>query len=254
MAERLFYRWAELVLRARWPVLMGLIGVLIGTLVLIQNMGLALDNRPEVFAPKNDASHLALEKLREAFGRDDFFIVTIEGDVFTPPFLNKMKKLHQDLEKLVVKDLSSDKKAPPSEHSTIKKVFSLINAQTLKKVEEGTSFTALMNAENLPKDLSEIKKDAFADPQVNGRLISEDGKHTVLFLQTALISEKDSGRVDEALQSLLVQHRSDNFHPMVAGVPTISARPIRATNASARPRTGSRYESSTNATSSARPA
>jgi len=74
------------------------ITVLAGWLLVTK---LAINNSLEVFAPDSPEMD-ALDEYRAAFGRDDLFLILIEGDVFSPTFLANLRKAHTVIEKLQV--------------------------------------------------------------------------------------------------------------------------------------------------------
>jgi predicted RND superfamily exporter protein len=67
---------------------------------LTGRQGLIIDTSVEAFSNPDDPSQLALERYRDQFGRDDHFMVLVEGDVFSLPFLKRLKGLHERLEAL----------------------------------------------------------------------------------------------------------------------------------------------------------
>ena len=62
--------------------------------------GLSVDTSVEAFSNPQDPAQLSLERYRDQFGRDDHFIVLVEGQVFSLPFLQQLQKLHKELEGL----------------------------------------------------------------------------------------------------------------------------------------------------------
>ena len=61
---------------------------------------LRMETSIEIMDVRGSPSEVRLEEFRDLFGRDDYFLVMVEGDVFTMPFLDKLKKLHLELEKI----------------------------------------------------------------------------------------------------------------------------------------------------------
>lgn len=96
-AESLFFRrWAEFVLRFRWPLLV-LTLLITGGFAFLAATRLKLDNSVEAFASSNSNARELLEEFRDEFGKDSFFIIMAKGDVFTPDYLKRLKKLHDEL-------------------------------------------------------------------------------------------------------------------------------------------------------------
>jgi predicted RND superfamily exporter protein len=58
---------------------------------------LRVDTSVEAFLAGDSEAFRALDDLRDDFGRDEIFLVLVEGDVFTLPFLERLKKLHDEI-------------------------------------------------------------------------------------------------------------------------------------------------------------
>ncbi len=94
-----FRRWAELVLRFRWSLLaLTLIGT--GVFTFFTFTQLKLDNSIDAFVSGNSNARQLLDEFQDEFGKDAFFLVMAKGDVFTPDYLARLKKLHEELEAL----------------------------------------------------------------------------------------------------------------------------------------------------------
>src|SRR5688572_21102707 len=61
---------------------------------------LRLETSMEIMQVSGSPAQVRLDEFRDYFGRDDYFLVLIEGDVFTMPFLEKLKNVHAELEKI----------------------------------------------------------------------------------------------------------------------------------------------------------
>ncbi len=58
---------------------------------------LRMDMTVESFLDSDSPALKSLEEYRDTFGRDDAFLVMVEGDVFSIPFLTKLRALHDEL-------------------------------------------------------------------------------------------------------------------------------------------------------------
>ncbi|MGD8863045.1 MAG: MMPL family transporter, partial [Myxococcales bacterium] len=99
-AESRFFRaWAGAALRLRWLVLLGCAGI---TLFLTHQMATALlvDNSNEAFMEAGSEADRRLKALRDAFGRDEVFLVLVEGEVFSLDYLKRLRALHEDLREI----------------------------------------------------------------------------------------------------------------------------------------------------------
>jgi uncharacterized protein len=113
-----FWRWAEWIVDHRWStialsIIMMTCSVLLilpaerlpssisqARLQLTGHPGLLVDTSVEAFSNPEDHTQAILERYRDQFGRDDFFILLVEGEVFSLPFLERLKALHERLESL----------------------------------------------------------------------------------------------------------------------------------------------------------
>jgi hypothetical protein len=99
-AESRFFRaWAAAALRLRWLVLLTCVGT---TLFLTHQMltALLVDNSNEAFMEAGSEADRRLKALRDAFGRDEVFLVLVEGDVFSLDYLRRLRALHEDLREI----------------------------------------------------------------------------------------------------------------------------------------------------------
>jgi len=99
-----FASWARTVLRFRFPLLAATILITVAAVYQARTK-LQLQTSLDSFTADNSDARRSLEAFRDTFGRDDVFLVVAEGDVFSLPYLEKLKALHGDAENLDV-DLS----------------------------------------------------------------------------------------------------------------------------------------------------
>ncbi len=89
--------WGRFVVRHRWLVILGTL-VVTALAVMGLKKYVRVDNSIEAFASTKDGDVQALlEQFRDDFGRDDAFLVLIEGDVFSLNYLKKLDQLHKEL-------------------------------------------------------------------------------------------------------------------------------------------------------------
>ncbi len=62
--------------------------------------GLKQDMAIESFLDSQSEALRVLEEFRDQFGRDDVFMVVVEGDVFSSQYISRLKKLHDELENI----------------------------------------------------------------------------------------------------------------------------------------------------------
>ncbi len=95
--ESPFFRaWAKWVLGNRILVALLLVAVTGGFMWMIANH-LKSNMTIESFLNRDSDALATLEAYRDQFGRDDTFLVIAEGDVFSMPYLERLKGLHDEL-------------------------------------------------------------------------------------------------------------------------------------------------------------
>ncbi|MBY0399638.1 RND transporter, partial [Myxococcota bacterium] len=92
-----FERWARFVIRHRIAAVILSFGI--SAVLLAQLPKLTVDNSPEAMLLDDDPAVVAYDAFREQFGREDRVIVLIDTpDPFAPAFLEKLRRLHRELE------------------------------------------------------------------------------------------------------------------------------------------------------------
>ena len=101
--EHGFERWGYWVFDRRWVVLIGSL-LLLGSLIA-QIPFLKVDTSTEGFLREEDPIRQVYNKFRFQFGRDERILIVIDSGstIFSTPFLEKLRALHQDLEAHVPK-------------------------------------------------------------------------------------------------------------------------------------------------------
>lgn len=91
-----FVRFAHFLLRSRFKVLFIALACTawMGFQVVTS---LRVDNSVEAFTETSGEPHRVLTELRHHFGRDDVFLIIVEGDVFTPAYLKRLKDFTDEL-------------------------------------------------------------------------------------------------------------------------------------------------------------
>ena len=91
-----FVSAARFILKHRWPVLLV---TLMATAFLTHQIAtrLKVDNSIEAFTASAGEASQTLEELRQYFGKDDVFLVVVEGNVFSEGYVQKLKAFTDDL-------------------------------------------------------------------------------------------------------------------------------------------------------------
>lgn len=92
---------ARFVLRHRLLVVAGSLALAVGC-ALAARARLSLDMTIEAFLDEDSPALVALEAYRDQFGRDDGFLLIVEGPVFSKPYLRRLRALHEKLAALDV--------------------------------------------------------------------------------------------------------------------------------------------------------
>ena len=80
----------------------GLIVLMLSVTALLASglPSLEMDNSTDSFLHPDDPIRVRYDEFRRRYGRDERISITIEGDVFDPEFLTKLRSLHDDLDSL----------------------------------------------------------------------------------------------------------------------------------------------------------
>ena len=90
-----FAAWARLLLRRRAAAAIILLGTTAALVAAIVER-LEVDNSLEAFVASRSESYEVLQRYRESFGREEFFLLLVEGDVFSRPYLERLERLHDE--------------------------------------------------------------------------------------------------------------------------------------------------------------
>ncbi len=197
---------------------------------------LSIDMSDEGFLHPEDPILKDYTDFRDQFGRDDLIVLTIKSDqVFSQPFLQKLKKLHTTLEDKV---------------PHLNNITSMVNARNTRGVADGIIVEDLL--EKWPADneaLTQLKKRVLTNPLYVNRLISEDGSFTTIILQTdiygtsvsdddvldgfddadsspetapAYLTDKQRGAIVMTVNKVVAKFQAENFKVHIAGSPVVT--------------------------------
>ena len=237
---------ARFVVRFKWLVLLLILAITAGCLHLIQTR-LIIDNSLESFAPSSEEME-ALYEYRASFGRDDHFLVLIEGDVFSAPFLEKLAQVHEivaavdvDVETTSHLDAQAPADSPADDDfgdfedddegwgeeaggSVIEDVVSLINArQTVPMEGGGIQVLKLLDPIPPPEELPALRDRVLSDKTLTGRLVGASGRHTVVAARTLQMRDDQMDLVFFEMRDALKDLNSDDFRIQITGPPAINA-------------------------------
>jgi uncharacterized protein len=236
--EKSFSTFAGALIRWKWSAL--LILLLATALLLTHLPKITIDTSNEGFLRADDPILLSYNRFREQFGREEVILIALRpSDLFAPPFLQKLGRLHRDIERKV---------------PHLDEVTSLVNVRYTIGQEELLLVEDLMEAfEDTPEGREQLKAAALSHPFYNNLLISDAGDLATIVVETRAFSEEavddplsagfdepgiedgegelnqertfltdeENGEVVAAVMKLVEQYRGEDFPIEVAGSPIV---------------------------------
>ncbi len=259
--ESPFFRtWAILVLRFKILFVLLTVGL---TIFAIYNARTKLyfDPSTEYLTDSDTEVASALEEYRDDFGRDDLYMIVVQGDVFTMPFLEKLKRLHEELESLdpeiasqgqrrshrevmgesdeVQAAVAEEKAADPLDDfgdfgedegwgdeaggTLIEEVTSLLNARQTLFDSEGITVEGLLDEFPTADQLPALRNRVLADPVLVGTVVGREGRHAVISVRTDFVSQSDSAVIANQITALAETYEEPDFKILMSGMPIINA-------------------------------
>ncbi|MEE2959184.1 MAG: efflux RND transporter permease subunit [Myxococcota bacterium] len=225
-----FAALAQWVLSHRLITIILAAGLAVVAVLVITTEGLEFDNRPEVFSNRNSEAIVALQEVRETFGRDDLFVVLIEGDVFSKPFLRKLKSLEEDIGKIDIGFSGGDSSFWESEEdpwvgeeggTLIRGTTSLFTVRETRPTEDGIVVGTPLDAWPDIGDLSDVRQRILMNHQYVGHLVDITGRYTTIIVQTEIFESEKTTKVHHKLKEAVSRYRGDGFKIWLTGVPSL---------------------------------
>ncbi|MBF0237187.1 MAG: MMPL family transporter [SAR324 cluster bacterium] len=233
--DQAFLNWAKLVINNKW--VFAVLILVLSVLLISQIRNLKIDTSTEGFFHPEDPSLITYNAFRDQFGRDEMIILMIESDhLFSIDFLTRLKEMHQELEDTVpnlndINDLVSARK-------TIGNEGSLIVGDLLEELPQSD------------EELAELKAYVLQNKLYKNFLISEDGRHTVIAIQTSAwssqgqpefggaldtgtrmnlspekpkpLSDKENSEIIARIHEIKVKYESPDFKISFTGTPVVT--------------------------------
>lgn len=254
-----FAAWARAVIRLRWPLLL-LVVAATGFMVWQIRYRLRIDTSVESFISTDSEPAKLLETLRDDFGRDEMYFVLARGDVFSMPFLTRLRSLHEELAGLDLPLASIGKRhkvggrglreslmapetpkvASPkamdgfvevagdegwgdeSGGTLIDEITSLVNVRQTRFRDGGLDVGGLLDTWPTERDLPALRRYVLGERTLVGRVVDKGGKYAVIMLRTEFMDQKDSDAVYRALVQIAKRHAGSGFDVEVAGLPAVA--------------------------------
>ncbi|MFT5132753.1 MAG: hydrophobe/amphiphile efflux-3 (HAE3) family protein [Gammaproteobacteria bacterium] len=188
------------------------LGLLLATLFFAAGLPkLQVDTGVDSLIPANDPARLIYQRVSGEFGTDNKTIIYIrDSQLWTPAKLGIVEKLHEAIEK--------------TEYVT--RVDSIYSLHTVVGGEGKIDTKPLLREAPRTEEEAQIAKEsALANPLYRGNFFSDDGNVTAMIVSVENIDDvKDFHRnMYEALEALLLAHRSEFERLVQVGSPRINA-------------------------------
>lgn len=224
------------VIRFHWGVIVLVLILLLFTISRLPQ--LKFDMSTEGFFHEDDIKIIEYNSFRDEFGRDEMIFVMIKSpEMFDLSFLQKLKKLHHELEEnvpylndinslinarqtigsegqLIVQDLMEEFPTSPSAVKTIKKYVQSNPLYQNLLVSRGGEYTAIV-----------IKADAYANDSTAESDELFDGSDEFEDETTSpkrLLSNEELSEIVYATEEIIKKYQSDDFAISVAGSPVVT--------------------------------
>jgi predicted RND superfamily exporter protein len=250
--------WAEFILRYRWPIL--LVNICVTALMAHEVLTkIKVDNSNEAFLANRTESMKVLEQMWKDFGNDAIYQVLIEGDVFSLDYLDRLERLHRELEQLnidfdkinqqnsfllIFKGKSpTERSAEFAEEKTtlviegfeddegwgdmsggtvIERIVSLWNVRETRFENDALTVRGLLEDRPNRKQLAALKKRVLSNKTLVGQVVGRQGRHSVIYFKTERMDERASALVYEEVLRIVDKHQAKGFKISVAGSTPLS--------------------------------
>jgi predicted RND superfamily exporter protein len=235
-SEQFFHRLAALVIRFRLTMLLGMI---VFTLLLgAQIRFLTINTSNEGMLRENDPILTIYNEFRHQFGRDDMMAIAIYSkNIFSKPFLTRLKALHQAVEENI---------------PHIKETTSMVNARNTRG--EGDTLLVDDLLAKFPTDAKAfmaLRQRVMENPLYLNQLISVDGTFTTMVVESLVyrdtggeadllsgfdepdkqsgegppleyLTDKENGEMVSKTRALIKDFQGEDFQIHLAGTPVVT--------------------------------
>lgn len=164
-----FSWWAKEVVRRRWiyAVLMVVLSLGLSTRIPL----IPVETSTEDYLFDSDPAKIAYDEFRDQFGRDQQILILLEPkDVFDTDFLQRLERLHRDLEDSV---------------AHLDEVTSLVNVRFVRGVNDELIVGDLLEEiPTTPGEMAEFKERVLSTPAYIDTMISKEGEITAVHVKS----------------------------------------------------------------------
>ena len=240
----------KLVDNAGWVALacLALTGIFYAGLV---DKGVRIDNRPEAFASADSDAPEILNTIREQFGRDDLFVVLIDGDIRSESYVKNLQDLESAIKGMTFESDAATTVATPSEVDAsedadedwggddwgdesgedagialnpIDQTISLLSVRRTTGSEGSITVEELFDTESLEFTPDEFVKRIQTNQFAVENLVSEDFRFSALLVQTEPMEDVVNTQFYFALKSVVEAKSADAFTLKLVGLPALIAQ------------------------------
>jgi predicted RND superfamily exporter protein len=211
-----FERLAHHIIKQRWLYLSLFVATIIAC--LYGSTLIKIDTSNENSFLESDSIKIQTDHFEEIFGNDQYVIVLLENeDLFSNVSLTLLRELHNELADSVV---------------FVERISSINDLEFTVGDEYGMVIEQIL-PEVIPTNLNElakIKEKAFSKESFRKRLISSDGKQTILTIKFAPFPKDWQGEYEtspdelagESVLSVINQEKYEQLNPRSIGMPVIN--------------------------------
>lgn len=200
-------KWFEFSLKYRpWLAAIICLLTLLAAFYFFTNFTRSDNSLPVWFKPADPALQ-TYNKLVHEFGPDRFVVAAFEvGNAFDKQVLHFVDDLTRTLEEL----------------PDVAQVVSLSNIQTLRSDQDTLTIAPLMPEDPLGADVTQIKREALADPDIANHLVTRDGKVVNFIIEVNTKYSFDQSReLKNSIQNIIKKKNVQNYPLHLSGSPIV---------------------------------
>ncbi|MDD9934271.1 MAG: MMPL family transporter [Myxococcales bacterium] len=219
--------------------IIALSALLSGTLLFGYLAAVKLENRGMGDSVLTEEDKRRVDELHATFGEESHLLVIAEGDVFSMPYLEKLRELHEELAaidfELKFSEETSGKGGDPglgsedewlvgddgwgdeSGGSIVDRVVSLINARDVLSQDDGIHIGGLLDAWPQAEDLAPLRERVLENRVFADRLVDASGRYSMVALRVRQLEGEDRTQFYREVSEVARAHQTEGFRLHLAG-------------------------------------